>query len=170
MYGTVDTASSVWQLEHRNPHQPSTRERTISSASTASTRSSYAFVSDPDISSSFAASLESAQVSDAEETHSSSPAPSSPNLSYADDGLYRLQKRKLDPNPVISRSVSPGQAQRSMASSLSSLDSAPSPKSGRLLTVHLEKEQSVIWPTLVVGPVPESLTSSLTNTVVIFDD
>lgn len=171
MYGTVDTASSVWQLEHRNPRQPSTRERTISSASTASTRSSYAFVSsDPDISSSFAASLESAQVSDAEETHSSSPAPSSPNLPYADDGLFRLQKRKLDPNPVVSRSVSPGQTQRSMASSLSSLDSAPSPKSGRLLTVHLEKEKSIIWPTLIVGPVPESLTSSLTNTVVIFDE
>jgi len=171
MYSTVDPSSSVWQLEHRSPRQPSTRERTISSASTASTRSSYAFVSsDPDISSSFAASLESAQVSDAEETHSPSPAPSSPNLSFADDGLYRLQKRKLDPNPVVSRSVSPGQTQRSMASSLSSLESAPSPKSGRLLTVHLEKVQSIIWPTLIVGPVPESLTSSLTNTVVIFDE
>lgn len=167
----MDTASSVWQLEHRHARQPSTRERTISSASTASTRSSYAFVSsDPDISSSFAASLESAQVSDAEETHSSSPTPSSPNLAYADDGLYRLQKRKLDPNPVISGSVSPGQAQRSMASSFSSLDSAPSPKSGRLLTVHLEKEQSIIWPTLVIGPVPGSVVSSLTNTVVIFDE
>jgi len=171
MYSTVDTASSVWQLEHRNLRQPSMRERTISSASTASTHSSYAFVSsDPDISSSFAASLESAQASDAEETHPHSPAPSSPNLTYADDGLFRLQKRKLDPNPVVSRSVSPGQTQRSMASSLSSLDSTPSPKSGRLLTVHLEKEQSIIWPTLIVGPAPGSLASSLTNTVVIFDE
>lgn len=172
MYGTVDTAGSVWQLEPRAVRQPSSRERTISTASTASTHSSYAFVSsDPDISSSFAASLESGQVSDAEDIHSPSPVPSSPNLALADDGLYRLQRRKLDPNPnpVVSRSVSPGHAHPSMTSSFSSLDSAPSPRSGRLLTVHLEKEQSIIWPTLVVGPVPQSLSSSLANTVVVFD-
>jgi len=170
MYGTVDTASSVWQLEPRTVRQPSGRERTISTASTASTHSSYAFVSsDPDISSSFAASLESGQVSDAEDIHSPSPVPSSPNLALADDGLYRLQRRKLDPNPVASRSVSPGHAHTSMTSSFSSLDSAPSPRSGRLLTVHLEKEQSIIWPTLIVGPVPQSLSSSLANTVVVFD-
>ncbi|KAJ3505605.1 hypothetical protein NLJ89_g7327 [Agrocybe chaxingu] len=57
-----------------------------------------------------------------------------------------------------------------MTSSFSSLDSAAqSPRSGRLLTVHLEKEQSIIWPSLIVGPVPESLASSIANTVVVFD-
>jgi thiamine pyrophosphokinase len=33
----------------------------------------------------------------------------------------------------------------------------------------LEKEKSIIWPALIVGPVPESLSSSITNTVVVFD-
>ncbi len=166
----MDTASSVWQLEPRGARQPSTRERTISSASTASTHSSYALVSsDPDISSSFAASIESGQVSDAEDVHSPSPAPSSPNIAFADDGMYHLPRRKLDPNPTFSRSVSPGHAHPSMTSSFSSLDSVPSLRSGRLLTVHLEKEKSIIWPTLIVGPTPESLESSIANTIVVFD-
>ncbi|KAF9521298.1 hypothetical protein CPB83DRAFT_865563 [Crepidotus variabilis] len=173
MYGSVDTASSVWQLEPRGSRLPSAvaRERTISSTSTASsTHSSFAFVSsDPDISSSFAASLESGQASDAEDIISPSPAHLPSTLSFADDGLYRMPRRRLDPNPVVSRSVSPGHAHPSMTSSLSSLDSAPSPRPGRLLTVHLEKDQSVIWPSLIVGPVPESLASSLANTVVVFD-
>lgn len=155
----------MWQLEPRASRQPSTREHTISSASTASTHSSYALVSsDPDISSSFAASIESEQVSDAEDV-----APLSPNLTFSDDGIYRPPRRKLDPNPFISRPDSPGHAHPSMTSSFSSLDSAPSPRSGRLLTVHLEKEQSIIWPTLIIGPTPESLDSNLTNTVVVFD-
>ena len=166
----MDTASSVWQLEPRGARQPSTRERTFSSASTASTHSSYALVSsDPDISSSFAASIESGQVSDAEDVHSPSPTPSSPNIAFADDGMYHLPRRKLDPNPALSRSVSPGHAHPSMTSSFSSLDSSPSPRSGRLLTVHLEKEKSIIWPTLIVGPAPESLESSITNTIIVFD-
>ncbi|KAF8962764.1 hypothetical protein BDZ97DRAFT_1823952 [Flammula alnicola] len=168
IYGTVDTTSSVWQLEPRTARR-STRERTASTASTASTHSSYAFVSDPDISSSFAASLESGPASDAEDVYSPSPALSSPNLSFADDGLYPLHRRKLPLNPVQSRSVSPGHAQPSMTSSFSSLESAQAPRTGRLLTVHLEKEQSIIWPSLIVGPVPEDLASSIANTVVVFD-
>jgi len=56
-----------------------------------------------------------------------------------------------------------------MTSSFSSLDSHSSPRTGRLLTVHLEKEKSTIWPSLIVGPVPESLSSSIANTVVVFD-
>jgi len=160
----------VWQLEPRSS-RTGTRERTTSTASTTSTRShsSYAIVSDPDISSSFAASLESGPTSDAEDVYSPSPALSSPNLSFADDGLYPLPRRKLNPNPIHSRSVSPGHAQPSMTSSFSSLESRQSPQSGRLLTVHLEKEKSIIWPALIVGPVPESLSSSITNTVVVFD-
>uniref|UniRef100_A0A8H7XYQ4 CS domain-containing protein n=1 Tax=Psilocybe cubensis TaxID=181762 RepID=A0A8H7XYQ4_PSICU len=166
IYGSVDTDSCVWQLEPRSSHLTA-RERTHSTASTTSTHSSYAFVSDPDISSSFAASLESGPVSDAEDVYS--PSPSSPVLAYADEGLYPVQRRKLSPNPIHSRSVSPGHAHPSMTSSFSSLDSRQSPQSGRLLTVHLEKEQSTIWPSLIVGPVPESLSSSISNTVVVFD-
>jgi len=170
LYGAVDTNSSVWQLEPRNLRIGG-RERTTSTASTTSTHShsSYAFVSDPDISSSFAASLESGPTSDAEDAYSPSPALSSPNLSFDDDGHYPLPRRRLALNPVNSRSVSPGQAQASLTSSFSSLESGRSPQSGRLLTVHLEKEQSIIWPSLIVGPVPESLSSSISNTVVVFD-
>ena len=156
LYSTIDTASSVWQLEPRTSRQ-SGRERTISTASTTSTHSSYAFVSDPDISSSFAASLESGQASDADDVYSPSPAHSSPKLSYDDEVLDPVRRRKLNPNPVASRSVSPGHAHPSMTSSFSSLDSFHSPQSGRLLKVHLEKQKSIIWPSLIVGPVPESL-------------
>ncbi|KAF8149855.1 hypothetical protein B0H34DRAFT_731431 [Crassisporium funariophilum] len=167
IYGTVDIASSVWQLEPRTTRQLPGRERTISTASTASTHSSYAFVSDPDISSSFAASVESGQVSEAEDMYSPSPALSSPRIPYADDVVYPIHHRRHNTNAVNSRSASPGHAQPSTTSSFSSLDSAAhSPRSGRLLTVHLEKEQSIIWPSLVVGPVPESLSPSITNSVV----
>ncbi|KAF9565227.1 hypothetical protein CPC08DRAFT_659499 [Agrocybe pediades] len=170
LYGAVDVNSSVWQLEPRNPRIGG-RERTTSTASTTSThsQSSYAFVSDQDISSSFAASLESGPASDAEDAYSPSPALSSPNLSFDDGGQNLLPRRRLILNPVASRSISPGQAHTSLTSSLSSLESGKSPQFGRLLTVHLEKEQSIIWPSLIVGPVPESLSSSISNTVVVFD-
>lgn len=54
----------------------------------------------------------------------------------------------------------------SMASSYSSLESLHGPGSGRLLTLHLEKEQSIIWPSLIVGPAPEALAPHLANSVV----
>lgn len=165
LYSAIDTASSVWQLEPLSRHTG--RERTISTASTASTHSSYAFISDPDISSSFAASLESGQASDADDVYS--PVHSSPNLSYDDEGLDPIRRRKLNLNPAnASRSVSPGHAHPSITSSFSSLDSFHSPRSGRLLTVHLEKQKSIIWPSLIVGPVPETLSPTPTTSV-IFD-
>lgn len=37
---------------------------------------------------------------------------------------------------------------------------------GRLMTIHLEKEQSIIWPSLVVGPVPDALAPYVHNSVV----
>lgn len=165
LYSTVDTASSVWQLEPR-ASRLSARERTASTASTASTQSSYAFVSDPEISSSFAASLESGQVSDAEDI-SPSPALSSPSLSSADEhGLPLFRRRKTNSNAAASRTGSPGHALRSMTSSYSSLESLHSPHSGRLLTLHLEKDQSIIWPSLVVGPVPSKMSPPLANSIV----
>jgi len=54
-----------------------------------------------------------------------------------------------------------------MTSSYSSLESLHSLPSGRLLTLHLEKDQSIIWPALVVGPVPDSFSAHLANSVVV---
>ena len=53
-----------------------------------------------------------------------------------------------------------------MPSSFSSLESLHSPQSGRLLTIHLEKQKPIIWPSLVVGPVPEALSTISANSVV----
>ncbi|KAJ6505952.1 hypothetical protein DFH09DRAFT_1200697 [Mycena vulgaris] len=102
----------------------------------------------------FAASLESGPVSDSEDA--SSPVGfSSPNFSSGDEA--RTPSRA---------SVSPGHALRSLTSSYSSLESLQSHRSGRLLTLHLEKKQSIIWPSLIVGPVPETLSSHIANSVV----
>ncbi|KAF8071723.1 hypothetical protein FPV67DRAFT_1412355 [Lyophyllum atratum] len=166
LYGNVSTTNSVWQLESRKARLTG-RERTASTISTSSTQSSYAFVSDPEISSSFAASLESGQVSDAEDI-SPFPALSSPSMSSDERVLPALSRRKPKSNAAASRSVSPGHALRSMTSSYSSLESLQSPHSGKLLTLHLEKEQSIIWPSLIVGPAPEYLSPLVTDSV-IFD-
>ncbi|KAI6117237.1 hypothetical protein EDD16DRAFT_1885359 [Pisolithus croceorrhizus] len=133
LYGNVDVANSAWQLEPRTS-RPSTREAYyIRLYRTASTQSSYAFVSDPDISSSFAA------ASDAEEPVTPSPALSSPTSSAGGTAW------------ISSAGMSPVMRPHAL-SSFSSLESLHSP-SGRLLTLHLEKDQSVIWPSLIVGPV-----------------
>ncbi|TFK40305.1 hypothetical protein BDQ12DRAFT_628198 [Crucibulum laeve] len=159
----IDPTTSVWQLEHS---RLSARERTTSTTSTTSTHSSFAFISDPDISSSFAASLDSGPVSDAEDSFAPSPALSSPILPSADVNAYPIPRRKANSNIASSRSVSPGHALRSL-SSYSSLESLET-QSGRLLTLHLEKETPMIWPTLIIGPVPESFSPLVANSV-IFD-
>jgi hypothetical protein len=53
-----------------------------------------------------------------------------------------------------------------MTSSLSSLESLHTVHSGRLLTLHLEKDQSVIWPSLIVGPVPLTLSPSVSDALI----
>ncbi|TFK27210.1 hypothetical protein FA15DRAFT_666721 [Coprinopsis marcescibilis] len=173
LYSTVDTVSSVWQLEPRGSRL-SVRDRTTSTTSTASTNSSYAFISsDPDISSSFAASLESGQVSDAEEG-GTSPVGLGEERTMRSSGIP--PKRRL-PSNIASRSTSPGRGELGgggpvnfqtlhAPSSFSSLESLHSPQSGRLLTIHLEKDKPTIWPSLIVGPVPETLSPNLTNSVV----
>ncbi|KAI0064779.1 hypothetical protein BV25DRAFT_1913954 [Artomyces pyxidatus] len=155
LYGNVNTTASVWQLEPR-ASRLSLRERTTSTTSTTSTHSSYAFVSDPDISSSFAASLDSRPTSDTEDHVPTSPTLSSP-ISSADEraGFATIQRRRLKSRG--SRATSPRHAEFSLASSLSSIESLHTSRSGRLLTIHLEKADSIIWPSLIVGPVPESL-------------
>ncbi|KAI6046460.1 hypothetical protein EDC04DRAFT_3136611 [Pisolithus marmoratus] len=74
LYGNVDVTNSAWQLEPRTSRPNSTRECTTSTLSITSTQSSYAFISDLEISSSFAVSLESAQTSEVEEPVISFPA------------------------------------------------------------------------------------------------
>ncbi|KAJ7903599.1 hypothetical protein B0H14DRAFT_2665560 [Mycena olivaceomarginata] len=147
LYASVDSTTSLWQLEPQRVRHLSARERTNSTTSTASTHSSYAFVSDPDISSSFAASLESGPL--ASPLGFASPNPSSGGNSHP-----------------VSRSVSPGHALRSLPSSYSSLESLHSHRSRRLLTLHLEKKRSGIWPSLIAGPVPETLSPPIANSVV----
>jgi hypothetical protein len=148
-------ANSAWQLEPRTSRL-STRERTTSTISTTSTQSSYAFVSDPEISSSFAASLESGQTSDAEEVVvAASPALSSPMSSSVDERPVYQRRSATGASGAVSPAIQPH-----ALSSFSSLESLPSP-SGRLLTLHLEKDQSIIWPSLIVGPVPRELSPSV---------
>ncbi|KAI0330219.1 hypothetical protein GY45DRAFT_1251316 [Cubamyces sp. BRFM 1775] len=164
LYGRVDTATSVWQLEPRTSRL-SQRERTTSTASTASTQSSYAFVSEPEISSSFAASLEAGLVSssDPDETVLSSPALSSPVSSSVDDHFIVGHDARHQRRARLSASPPARQPQRiSQVSSYSSLESLHT-AAGRLLTIHLEKAESVIWPSLIIGPVPESISPVPSN-------
>ncbi|KAJ7034993.1 hypothetical protein C8F04DRAFT_1099718 [Mycena alexandri] len=169
LYASVNPTSSLWQLESQHRSRLSARERTNSTTSTASTHSSYAFISDPEISSSFAASLESGPVSDSEDLVASPLAFPSPNLS-GDEGApatYPARRPVSSSNShPVSRSVSPGHALRSLTSSFSSLDSLHSARSGRLLTLHLEKQRSSIWPCLIAGSAPETLSPNIANTVV----
>ncbi|KAI9000578.1 hypothetical protein BD414DRAFT_574146 [Trametes punicea] len=158
LYGRVDTAASVWQLEPR-ASRLSQRERTTSTASTASTQSSYAFVSEPEISSSLAASVEAGLLSgsDPDDNVLSSPALSSPVSSSLDEQLVASYDARHQRRSRLSVSPPGRQPQRiSHASSYSSLESLHT-GAGRLLTIHLEKAESVIWPSLIVGPVPESV-------------
>jgi len=156
LYGSVDKAGSMWQLEPKSTGL-SLRDRTTSTTSTTSTRSSYALISEPEISSSFAASLASGPTSDTEDFHVPSPGLSSP-VSSADDyiglsTISRSHRRKQH----ISRTGSPLHFANNVASPLSSVESLNSSGSGRLLTLHLEKSDSIIWPSLIVGPVSEAL-------------
>ncbi|KIK63141.1 hypothetical protein GYMLUDRAFT_41463 [Collybiopsis luxurians FD-317 M1] len=151
LYGQVDPIASSWQLEAQPlPLRPLQRERTtsttsVTSATSASTHSSYAFISDPEISSSFAVSLEN---------HDALPSPalsSSPSLSS--ERSFNLRHQLLQP---ASRRHSIPSSSSSFASLDSSNHLTTDGYSGKLLTLHLEKSQPVIWPSLIVGPVPES--------------
>lgn len=158
MYGSIDVTHSLWQLEAR-ASRFSVRERTTSTTSTASTQSSFAVVSEPEISSSFAASLDGGFVSDFEESLSS-PALSSPISLSGDDsnGLPQHTDPRRRSRFTTSHPVSPHitHTPSSIISSASSLESLHTGTS-RLLTIHLEKAESMIWPSLIVGPVLESL-------------
>jgi hypothetical protein len=146
----------MWQLEPTGSGL-SHRDRTTSTTSTTSTRSSYALVSEPEISSSFAASLASGPTSDTEDFLVSSPGLPSP-VSSADERtgfstISQSRRRKQQK----SRTGSPLHFAHTIASPLSSVESLHASGPGRLLTVHLEKSDSIIWPCLIVGPVSDTL-------------
>lgn len=169
LYGAVDTTSTTWQLEHRGSRGNGTRQRTTSSTSTVSSQSSFAIVSDVEFTSSFA---DSTQTSDAEDINSTSTTSASspvitevsPWLSPAweNNNLPTSSGIRLHPLSASGPS-SPGVVGRlpfntnpSLASSYSSVDSLNA-RSGRLLTLYLDKAEPGIWPSLIVGPVPETM-------------
>ena len=158
----------MWQLEPRRSSEG--RGRTTSTASTFSTQSSYAYVSDPEISSSFAASLGSGQVSDNEDSDVASPIVSHPasrdELVGGTTVVAFPQNLHNNNNNLSSSSSSHPNSPRmpvSMTSSFSSMDSYQPGRTGRLLTLYLEKGESVIWPSLVVGPVPEAFSPAVSG-------
>ncbi|KAI0346122.1 hypothetical protein BDW22DRAFT_1352117 [Trametopsis cervina] len=159
LYGRIDIPNSSWQLEPRTSHLPP-RERTTSTTSTTSTHSSFAYVSEADLSS----ALNDADFSDA----LASPALSSP-VSLTVDDLAGSPFYNPGPGPGIGRrratiTASPRptiSGPSSIPSSFSSMESLHD-GAGRLLTIHVEKAESMIWPSLVVGPVPETLSPSHT--------
>lgn len=142
----------MWQLERMQNH----RGRTTSTASTLSTQSSYAYLSDPEISSSFAASLESGHVSDNDDSDFASPERSHP---VSRDEQVQTTTVPAFPQHAFSSHPASPRIPTSMTSSFSSIDSMQTGRSARLLTLHLEKSQSSMWPSLIIGPVPDNLSS-----------
>ena len=155
LYGNVDKAGSMWQLEPRGASL-SLRDRTTSTTSSTSTRSSYALISEPEISSSFAASLASGPTSDTEDFHASSPGLSSPVSSADERSGFATISRSRRRKQHRSRARSPLHFAHNIASPLSSVESLNASGPGRLLTIHLEKSDSIIWPSLIDGPVSET--------------
>ncbi|KZT29876.1 hypothetical protein NEOLEDRAFT_1127765 [Neolentinus lepideus HHB14362 ss-1] len=155
LYGQIDASTSTWQLEPR-PLGYIGRERTVSSTSAASTQSSYSMLSEREVSSNFSGATGSGPSSDIEDFSGLSSATSSPVLSSPDEQnpFPVSQERRI--HLSISRPRSPLlHPVSSVTSSISSLDS--SSRSGRLLTLHLEKVESAIWPCLISGPAPGTI-------------
>ncbi|OSX58774.1 hypothetical protein POSPLADRAFT_1048972 [Postia placenta MAD-698-R-SB12] len=71
---------------------------------------------------------------------------------------YTMPSQRHTQNTISSYPSSPPNEPPpySMTSSHSSVDSVHG-GSGRLVTIHLEKTESIIWPSLIVGPVPVAL-------------
>ncbi|KZV87186.1 hypothetical protein EXIGLDRAFT_208470 [Exidia glandulosa HHB12029] len=149
LYAAVDATNSMWQLE-RAGARPA-RARTIS---TASSRSSYALVSDPeqtDVFSSCAVSVERDADSEPDsELSASSPALSSPSHGSG-SGSGGSSGRGGHQGHISLPQI------ESLSSSFSSVDSLHNQTSVRLLTLHLEKTEPAIWPALIAGPAPVAL-------------
>lgn len=108
-----------------------------------STRSSFAYISDPDLSGSFATSFDGeAEYAQAYPSVMSGPSRRS---------------------SAVAAPVSMVSSGSSFQSSSHGHDREPSQSGGRLLTIHLEKKKPGIWPTLIKGPVDISLSPCVTD-------
>ena len=119
-----------------------------------STQSSYAYVSDPEYTSSFAASLDSAQTSD-NDSDAASP-----------ERVHEENRLGATVPAFPQRAVHsyPGSPQAtSLDSSISSLDSLQQERAARLLTIILVKERSTYWPRVVDGSIPDSYSPTPTG-------
>ena len=115
-------------------------------------------MSDPEISSSFAASLDSAQASDNDDSDLASPErvdPVSRDEHHHQQRMAATVTVPAFPQRAVSSYPASPQMQ-SMESSLSSLDSLRPDRPEKLLTIVLVKERPLYWPRLIDGPVPES--------------
>ncbi|KAH7102832.1 hypothetical protein BKA62DRAFT_829098 [Auriculariales sp. MPI-PUGE-AT-0066] len=155
LYGAVDTTNSMWQLE-RAPGTRPARARTIS---TASSRSSYALVSDPEQNDVFSSSMVSVERTDADSEPDSEMDVSSPAFSSSQSGSGSGSGSGSAHGGNVPLSQIP--QIESLSSSVSSVDSLHARSSGRLLTLHLEKTEPAIWPVLISGPAPVALASPL---------
>ncbi|KAG8930930.1 hypothetical protein FRC02_003448 [Tulasnella sp. 418] len=178
LYASVNTQTSSWQLERRHGrstgvgahHHPSTgvgKTRRRPTSTSASSESSYAVLTDPDISSSFAESLEAAAAgvhSDVDFDTDVEAGFSSPSESHDEDHNERRSRRRERFGPPSPQPPSPTSgAEPSLASSLSSSVHSLRPNRSqptRLLTIHLEKVQAEIWPSLIVSGIPIELDAS----------
>jgi len=152
----------MWQLERAGDTRPS-RARTISTAS--SSRSSYAFISEPEHSTDlFSSSVVSVERTDADSEPDSnsepdvhSPAFSSPGRGSG-SGSGSGSGGGSGPGSGVGGNV-PLPRIESLSSSISSVDSLQlgESRSGRLLTLHIEKTEPAIWPVLISGPAPVAL-------------
>ena len=145
----------MWQLEPRSTGL-SLRDCTTSTTSTTSTRPLYALISELEISSCFAASLANGPYSDTEDFHIPSPGLSSPVSSADEYARFSTITHSCCRKQHKSRTGSPLHFVQNVASPLSSVESLDASGPGRLLTLHLEKSDSIIWPSLIVGPVSET--------------
>lgn len=112
-----------------------------------STQSSYAYVSDPEYTSSFAASLDSAQTSD-NDSDAASPERAQDEQRLAAT-VPAFPQRAVHSYPASPQATS-------LESSISSLDSLQQERAARLLTIVLVKERSTYWPRVIDGPMLDS--------------
>jgi hypothetical protein len=130
------------------------RVRTASVISTVSSQSSFAYVSsEPDVSSSLAASVEHLSSDWDNPTSLTSSPWSSPRVgSSGEEQLARPSHIRRTSSGHAPATTSLG-VPSSYASSVDSLHGDME----RLLTLHLEKVESSIWASLIVGPAPLSI-------------
>ncbi|KIO25041.1 hypothetical protein M407DRAFT_25576 [Tulasnella calospora MUT 4182] len=186
LYAPVKTQSSTWQLERDYERKKGRKSRTGSTSAASSGSSSYAFLTDPDISTSFANSVaaqtdtEDFYMTDTDHETSSQPsaAPAttashrSPSFSPQPDShdeetssethaseqerTSRIQRREKFA-PSVAASSRPVSPPGHSSLASSAISTRPIQQLSRLLTIHLDKLRPEIWPSLIVAGVPPEI-------------